>query len=353
MKFFALPLLLSLLLLGTVTSCSSGLFKEKDQSCELITVAAFDIGSGSTKMMVADKNPCSKQIKTIYTEESRAIGFAQDLQNATNESGELRFSDSIIKEGIEGMRELNGLADTFNPQKKKGAATQAFRRAQNGEQLLQRWRDEHGMDARIVTQKEEAILGYQVVQTYYPIKNGKLLVWDMGGGSQQLTWYDLESEEFKFFNTDIASVTFKNRALKWLGRDSDKNSPNPISADEAKILFENAVNWIKREILTQDSGQDLLHFIRNQKAEIRALGGVHGASLRRQLDLTPDMPIKKEELKQAIQRQAGKTDQEVGGRFAATDVTNLILVRALMHVYGIESYHFMSANLNEGIILFL
>lgn len=343
--------ILGLLVALSLIGCSVN--KVETESCEIVTVAAFDIGSGSTKMMVADKNPCKPKIKTIHIEKSLAIGYAQDLLNSEHQGGELRFSDTIIEEGIEGMRKLNQLANTFNPQKRKGVATQAFRRAKNGEQLLQRWRDEHALDARIITQEEEAILGYQVVQTYHPTEDGKLLVWDMGGGSQQLTWFDREKQEFKFFNTNIASVTFKNRVLEWLGRDEGKNSPNPISSDESEIAFEQGVNWIKQTLLTTEGGQELLHFIRNQAPEIRALGGVHGASLRRQLGLSPEESIKKAELIKTIQKQAGKTDAEVGGDFAATDVTNLILVRALMNVYGIDEYYFMSADLNEGIILFL
>lgn len=334
------PAFLLILLLG-LASCASS----SPEKCPDEVAAAFDIGSGSTKMMVAQRNSCTGELAKVLAEESIRVAYAQDL----NESVDGHFSEAIMAQGTQAIDELVLLAQSYGSTKKVGVATQAFRQATNAQELLNRWEEMFDLQAEIISQRKEGALAYQLVHHQLsPPEGRELLVWDMGGGSQQLIWRELSTGEFVFFNSPIASVTFKNRVLKYLARPKEQLSPNPISESEAGAALSMAREWISSQAPTF-----LLEFIAEQRPYIVGLGGVHGASLRRQLNLESDDEIRLSQLRSALKEQLNKSDEQIGGDFADTDVTNLILVKALMQVYGINSYRFMSADLTRAVLLSL
>ena len=62
-------------------------------------------------------------------------------------------------------------------------ATSAIRSAGNGEELLARVRDEAGLDARVISEQEEARYGYLAIANSTTIEDGFGI--DIGGGSVQ------------------------------------------------------------------------------------------------------------------------------------------------------------------------
>lgn len=334
MKF--IPLLLSLFLF----SCA----QLSRESCPS-TVAAFDIGSGTTKVMVAKHDACQGRVLEVLHTDSKRVSYARDLAGQF-QMGQRGFSAAIMDQGTQSMAEMMNTVMSFEPNKIFGVATQAFRQAANSHQLLDLWREQWGLEASIITQDLEAILAYRLIESKVPRRyRERLVVWDMGGGSQQITWRAFRSQHFSFFHSEIASVTFQTKALEHLNR----KTPNPITTEEVKGLSDLVYIWAKPLI-----PHELLEFIK-EGANIYALGGVHGASLLNQMGLSEGDWITYQKLSETLERQLGKTDEEIGGRFASTDVTNLVLIKSLMELYGIDKtrgYRVTSADLTEAIILF-
>jgi exopolyphosphatase / guanosine-5'-triphosphate,3'-diphosphate pyrophosphatase len=58
-----------------------------------------------------------------------------------------------------------------------------------------------------------------------------------------------------------------------------------------------------------------------------------------------------QDLELALQWGLEKTDDEIGGEYAATDVSNLILVYGFMKELGIENIIPMNITMNDGILV--
>ncbi len=305
-----------------------------------VTLVVFDIGSGTTRMLVAEVDPRAGLVLDTRLTLSRKVGYADDL--ARNGGG--RFSEAIMAEGSAAMAELLSLAEPYQPSVRIGVATQAFREADNALGLVDRWFDEHLLDVRIISQCEEGRLAFDLVRAARPEFDGPLLVWDIGAASQQLIWSFDPATPPRINSSPLASVSFKHAALVDLERSTNQYSPNPISADEAGRLAELA------ERLARHDRLDTIATLMSEQAAVVGVGGVLAISVAQQVADGGGRVITRAAVEAALARQLGRSDQDIGGEFAATEVSNLILVAALMRFYGIERYEPMRVSLAEALL---
>lgn len=330
-----LPLLWLLLLALT----SSVVALADSDHCGAEIVAAFDVGSGTTRMHVAALDPCANTPLRRLAGADVRIDFAADLAAAPGES----FSDAHSARATQKIAGLVEQAHQEGAQILLGVATEAFRRAGNGQALLDQWREAFAIDIEIIDQAQEGRLAYGLVENIRPGPE-PLLIWDIGAGSQQLVWQDPVGGRFRHLNSNLASVTFRDRAVERLGRPEGTVSPNPVAAEEVPILNVLIEEWIAAA-LPED-----LPTLQGPGTRVVGLGGVHGASVTAQTGAAPGEMIAREQVADALSRQLGRDDAAIGGRYADTDVTNLILVYTLMGVYGIDRYLATRSDLGEAIL---
>ena len=140
-------------------------------------VAIVDIGSNSIKVLVAERAP-ERQIRlllsrTIDARISAGISQAQP-----------RLSDDGIARGIEAIRELLGVAESFSPGEYVLVATSAVRDALNGEAFRTRVAAETGHTIRILSGDEEAnLIGRGLTCDPALAALSEFYVFDLGGGS--------------------------------------------------------------------------------------------------------------------------------------------------------------------------
>ena len=79
----------------------------------------LDIGSGSTKMMVAEVDICSKKIIKILVNESRSVGYNDDYEKSKDQS----ITKAMEDKGLAALEELIALGKVHKPKKTKGVAT--------------------------------------------------------------------------------------------------------------------------------------------------------------------------------------------------------------------------------------
>ena len=115
-----------------------------------------------------------------------------------------------------------------------------------------------------------------------------VVVWDIGGGSMQMTMY-LGNGKYSIYKGKLASVSFKNHIIEDIqNKDiSAVKSPNPINRRSMKTAFRDAEVMAKitvpREI--QDKLQDPNTFV-------IGIGGVHFYSISKILrNKTYDEPM--------------------------------------------------------------
>jgi exopolyphosphatase/pppGpp-phosphohydrolase len=220
---------------------------------------AFDIGSGATKLVVADVALLEGEslIQNVWFGEERPVGFSSDLIRSSDQT----LSEDVQIHGLEVLRELLAVGNGLEVSKYVAVATEVFRRAVNGEQYLNRVRD-LGIHVHLVKQAEEAELGYltgvalssrgsgsHVSETMQPC------VWDSGGGSFQIS--SSPGPSIGALNMYMGSIgalgSYKLLIEEIRGKSLmiASDSVNPVSRDEADALMaitcqrlENVPAWL-------------------------------------------------------------------------------------------------------------
>ena len=111
-------------------------------------VAVFDLGSNTTKLLVAklyDHSP-----PRILAEESRACRLT------TGGGEEFRFPEKSIERVLEVLEELTEIARGHEVDRMEAVATEAFRRSKNSHDLISLAKQSLGLDISVLSGLEEA-----------------------------------------------------------------------------------------------------------------------------------------------------------------------------------------------------
>lgn len=141
--------------------------------------AGFDIGSGSIKIVVAEvDSETKKYISRILYEDERETLTKYDAQR----------NDNAVSAQME--EKLKSIINEFKAVAVKhgaiifvGAATAVFRTTKNGREVVERLAKATGVSLVVVSQHEEAMLGFWTGAAASKESPEKLCVWDSGGAS--------------------------------------------------------------------------------------------------------------------------------------------------------------------------
>lgn len=298
--------------------------------------AAMDIGSGSIKCVVADVDEGSHIIRRIVKRLHIKADFSDNIAPQTGN----RIPPAMMAEGISHIRFLQAQARSLGAEAMSAVATEAFRNAENGHAYIKRLSLQTGIPARIIDEQEEAIIGVRSALNELGNPQGPLAVWDIGGGSTQIT---LRHRARTYYHTDrTASVSFKNDIIYDI-QSRISHTPNPISERDYRQALQ----------IARDKAAELPEHMRNVigngECMIVGIGPVHSLSVLGQLG--GKNPYNRIDLQKAINQRLGLTDWELGGGFAPTDLSNLILVLGYMQELEISEVNVLKVSLAEGLLL--
>ena len=245
----------SVILVSCNNKASNKASDQKDEvasDCKNEIRGGFDIGSGSTKLQVASVKVCKNGDITIeksYFKENANVQYSAAMGN-----GKI-LPDDIINSGFDAMSKLK--KDALDKLAKdcgssctvsswRGIMTAAFRKAENWETAqkeLSKVAD--GLIIKRLAQDEEALYGYYPVIKIKGVDPKNIVVWDMGGGSTQITAFSKDfkiNDDFiasgaKVIETAVGSGTFEN-VLK-----DGEDSFNPINDN-----IQNGINFVNYEL---------------------------------------------------------------------------------------------------------
>lgn len=322
--------LLIFLTLGAITTCSLPHQKSK-YYCE-VQRAALDIGSGSTKLLAAKVDKCRKKIVRVVKESSFAIKFKESLHLHNGVLPEEIYSE--VKERLIQIKsELSKSGFLLS-----GVATEVFRQAKNGKTFITRLSKETGIPIRLIDQKKEAHLGFWGAVAVTGKDPNKILVWDIGGGSMQMTTQ--RKETLFTYLGKLASVSFKIKILSY--QKKKRGSPNPIG--QYGTLW--AADLAEREAKKVD-------YILKSDAKIKeviGIGGVHYFSVRNQLQINPGTPYSTFQIEDVIKERQNWSDRQLFGSYKETEVSNLILVKSFMKALNFNTVLSAKVNLATGVL---
>lgn len=280
---------------------------------------AIDVGSGSTKALGAVVDICKQQIVKVLFDEQTPISFKDSS-----------FSSEVISEAQVKFTSLVRALNKLEIHHINAVATEAFRQIKDGEEIAKKISNFTSVDLRVITQSEEAELG---VASARALASPEAVVWDIGGGSMQITTKN------EVFLGKLASVSFKDLVIKKVKHKDPKQvkSPNPLKEwKEAITLSLNHANKNLSENLKTNF----------KKTPWMGIGGVWWHSIRSQTKNEATL----DSLRQALKQRSKLNDSQIGGSYASTDVTNLALVIGYMEALGISSVTPVKATLTQGLL---
>lgn len=309
-------------------------------NCEEIR-AAFDIGSGTTKMVVAKVNHCLNQRGQILLERSIPIPFKSSLDNSADQ----QFDQKIQNHALDQLGKLKEEASNFFPKKFVAVGTQAFRTAKNGEELAKKIERMIGIHFLVIDQRTEAILGYMAATQGKNQFEQEILVWDIGGASMQMTYLD-KAQNYITYEGQLASVSFKNMVITALqGKDYMVTaSPNPLGVNIGKKALNLAEYYAKTHLplnLKESAA----------KGKVLGIGSLHQFSILKNIN-SKATAYKLTEVLSEYDRKKNLTDSQLKSDYAATDVTNLALVAGFMKELKIEQVEVIDVNMAHGILTY-
>ena len=142
--------------------------------------AAIDIGSNTTHVVVAR---CTAHDLDILKDEVTMVRLGESV----DESGEI--SPELQEKALEVLQHYKELAEQEQAEQMLAVATEAIRKARNGEEFLKQIQEKTGLQVHIISGEAEAVLTFYGA-TYEMAKEPgapkEVAVTDVGGGSTEL-----------------------------------------------------------------------------------------------------------------------------------------------------------------------
>ncbi len=148
--------------------------------------AALDLGTNSCRMLIAEPDGTHFRIVDAF---SKSVRLGLDLER----TGAL--SSAGINRTLQALHVCSHKLRRLGVENTRLVATEACRRASNGERFLNRIRGETGLKLEVIAPDEEARLAVISCSPLLENEAEQVLVVDIGGGSTELVWIDLSEVE--------------------------------------------------------------------------------------------------------------------------------------------------------------
>lgn len=201
----------------------------------LVRRAAFDFGSGKIKMQVADvETDTGKIVFSVYTDDVVVL-----LSEDAAKSPEGSFSEEVQKRALAATSKLKQKALDLGATQFRGLATEAYRKASNGKDLIGKYLSELQIPVEIISQTAEGVNGFLALVTENNLNPKQVVSWDIGGGSFQVTYVD-DAGEIQVYMAPFGRSTTKNAILTHVkAKDfTETMSPNPMNQIEWETTLE-------------------------------------------------------------------------------------------------------------------
>ena len=141
-------------------------------------LGVLDVGSNTIHLLVVDAHLGGRPLPAAKVKFELRLAELLDRDGSLPERGATALVDAV--------RNAGAVAGGMGVDDFLAFATSAVREASNGERVLDRIRDETGVELQIMSGQEEARLTFLAVRRWFGWGAGRLLVLDIGGGSLEV-----------------------------------------------------------------------------------------------------------------------------------------------------------------------
>jgi exopolyphosphatase / guanosine-5'-triphosphate,3'-diphosphate pyrophosphatase len=210
--------------------------------------AALDLGTNNCRMLVATPSADGFRVLDSF---SRIVRLGEGL----HASGQL--CPAAMDRAVAALETCATRLTRRPVRQVRAIATEACRRASNGQEFLQRVKLQTGFDFGVISGREEAELALESCAPLLRADARRVLLFDIGGGSTELAWVRMTNGLPELIGFDSLPVGVVNLAERWGDAGYCSAGFEAMVADviERLMPFEQ-VHCIGREI--RSGGVDLL-----------------------------------------------------------------------------------------------
>jgi exopolyphosphatase/guanosine-5'-triphosphate,3'-diphosphate pyrophosphatase len=304
-------------------------------------VAAIDLGTNSTHLVIAAVDPVLCSFSVLVAEKSTTRLGERDA-----DSGEL--TPEAMDRTRTALRHCHDLANSHGVEEIVGVATSAMREAPNGLAFLRELRETLGLNLEVISGTEEARLIYLGVLSGMDFGDRPHLILDIGGGSTELVLADAK---------EARALTSARVGAVRLQRDFVKREP----LERERVDFLRA--FIQGSL--EPSVDKVLR--RLKPGENPAMVATSGTAIAVAALLEAETPgnsnrlhgrlVTKLELDGLVERVLPLTPQQrtelagINERRAEILVPGLLVLQTAMTLLGIKQFEVSDRALREGLIV--
>jgi len=168
--------------------------------------AALDLGTNNCRLLVARPSPRGFKVIDAF---SRIIRLGEGV------AASHRLSQGAIDRTIDALKICATKIRHHRVVRSGLIATEACRLAENAPHFLSRVREETDLDIKVVSREAEARLAVSGCASLIDASSDLALVFDIGGGSSELIWLDLEGHKRKSQTQYIDRLEMQNCIVAW------------------------------------------------------------------------------------------------------------------------------------------
>lgn len=306
---------------------------------DIVRCAALDIGSGETKLTIADVDTDLNKIIKIHYQDYTAVELREDL--AISHDGNL--SKQIETKLITVLNDYKNATVNLSPQQWFGIGTSVFRNAKNGREFLDRIKTETGISLYLAAQIEEGEIGFKSAVAASGLDANQIIAWDLGSGSFQIT--TMNGGELAMYGAEFAFVSALEVLIKTIREQTfnPKLSPNPVNSEEISLLS---------SVIQNEKLPAIPSWLSSGTKEVVSFGGYTSIFATGQLATGKELYTRAEIL-EAIEKFAGKSDDQLSTFPEPREaVVGLALLHAVMNHCGFNKMIYKRTNGScEGLLI--
>ncbi len=314
--------------------------------------AAVDLGTNNCRLLIAQPRGKTFHVVASYAQTIR-------LGEGLHESG--KISESAIERAIEALRAIRQKLKAHKVGRVRCIATEACRKASNGEQFIARIHKETGLTFKIIAPKEEASLALIGCHDLIDRDAASVLVVDIGGGSTELSWVDAKAARANGFKGLLARAPIRDWTSLPLGVVTLSEAFQHLPEEEAfAAMLAHAKQvigeWDGLPHIRERFADDRAHMI-GTSGTVTCLAGVHLKLDRYRRDRVDGAWLSREESAAAVNvlKSAGLDGRAlmpaIGAERAGLMMSGCAIIEAAWELFPAQRLRVADRGLREGLLL--
>ncbi len=325
--------------------------------------AALDLGTNSCRMLIAQPKGSGFHVVDSF---SKSVQLGAGLERTG------RLSRGSMARTIQALRICQQKLRRNKVRRMRLVATEACRRAINGEEFMLRIQRETGLRLDIINPEEEAGLAVISCAPLVSRKTENLLVVDIGGGSTELVWIDISKVPKQEraasimrlhagFDQSITEMPAA-RVVDWisvpLGVATLRDQFNDVEDDAARFAL---MSWFFEENLSSfkpyQSAQPQEHFqIVGTSGTVTTVAASHLGLRRYDRTKVDGLHMSSEEIDKVIHSylamgpQGRRDDPRIGQDRSTLIMSGAAILQALMRCWPTNRLSVADRGLREGLL---